>query len=107
MLSVIAEKSTQFRRALKIVKEGIFASIYEESPSDGLPFLDRKAFYMTSRLKEAQDQVLREKARKWEDFELFLASPEDGMVRTYQLMAPHTKKRIIEKVCHEVFAFVR
>ena len=98
MLSVIAEKSTQYRRALKIVKDGIFASIYEESPSDDIPFLVRKTYYMSSKLKEAQDEILREKARKWEDFELFLDNPEDGMVRTYQLLAPQTKKRVIARV---------
>ena len=98
MLSIIAEKSTEYRRALKIIKDGILSSIYEGYPGDNRPLLDQRPYFMSSKVRRAQQESLLEKARKWEDFELFLQNPEDGMVRTYQLLAEDTKRRVIHRV---------
>ena len=56
MLQMIARKDTKYRRALKLVKAGIFASIfsdYQEADESGRTFLEMTPFYTVAKRKHA------------------------------------------------------
>jgi hypothetical protein len=63
MLQLIARKETKYRRALKLVKAGIFASIfqdYKEADESGQTFLEMTPFYTVSKEKDKKlDQAAR------------------------------------------------
>jgi hypothetical protein len=60
MLQMIARKDTKYRRALKLVKAGIFASIfsdYQEADESGRTFLEMTPFYTISKNQKNKSEA--------------------------------------------------
>ena len=61
MLQMIARKESKYRRALKLVKAGIFASIfsdYREADEDGRTFLEMTPYYTVAKDAERREDAL-------------------------------------------------
>jgi hypothetical protein len=57
MLQLIARKETKYRRALKLIKAGIFASIfqdYKEADENGQTFLEMRPYYTAAKQKKEE-----------------------------------------------------
>eukprot|EP00948_MAST-09A_sp_MAST-9A-sp1_P001026 g1026.t1 len=99
ILKIIAQQETPYKRLLNIVKTGILSSCYSdfESGYSGSLF-DLKTWSSQSEYLKRHADSLKEKAQNWDDFSLFMQSPVDTMVRTYQMLEKEKKKEFLRRV---------